>query len=582
MEAQRKRGIGRARPLILALSGLLLIVLPALAHEEYLPPAPPSAQSTGPTLATVNGVFLTLRDYQDELERMPAQELAALTVRDLLEKAIRYELLRQEAIRFGFDQDSKLVELIEQMRAAYAKDQLDKHAVERMGDLLTDTALKKYYDEHPAEFTIGERAVINHLRLKNRAAAEAVVAKLKSGADVVDVAREFSGNLDGSVETLPPLSRGELPRELQDAVLALKQGEVSHVVEAAGSFHVFKLQELSPPTLKPFDQVKGLAKDLAIKRRLGEQSEELERNALVQHLIQYRDEAIAKLMLPPPDTPGLDVALATVGDHAITVRDFAHVFVMLDRADKEAARKNPKPFIRSLILEELRRQEGLRQGFGQDTAFLQYLERRCREYLIARVARRVIVSLPPVSEAALRRYYGAHQKEFLTPEVVHLSQIVRMSRKAAEADLGELKAGADFATLARERSDEAATKARGGWLGAVTRGQLSPRLEKAAFALKTEGLSSAIEDGGAFHILKVHRYYAQTVMPFDAVKGAIEEKLTLQTNRNAVERHAAELRRTAAIKLNNDEIAKLDPPSAMREKMRREQRLAVGVPPSLQ
>jgi peptidyl-prolyl cis-trans isomerase C len=88
-----------------------------------------------------------------------------------------------------------------------------------------------------------------------------------------------------------------------------------------------------------------------------------------------------------------------------------------------------------------------------------------------------------------------------------LSQAVRdeVARRKAKAE--ELRrraaAGADFARLARENSDDAATRERGGDLGSFARNSHTRAFDDAAFALKTGGVSPVVETEFGFHVIKL-------------------------------------------------------------------------------
>lgn len=79
------------------------------------------------------------------------------------------------------------------------------------------------------------------------------------------------------------------------------------------------------------------------------------------------------------------------------------------------------------------------------------------------------------------------------------------ARKLAQAALDQVKAGVDFAKVARERSEDTATKSQGGDLQWLSRGQFwqGPELEKAALALNPGQVSGLVKAKDGYHILKV-------------------------------------------------------------------------------
>lgn len=59
---------------------------------------------------------------------------------------------------------------------------------------------------------------------------------------------------------MPPFTRGQMLQPFEDAVYALKAGEVSEVFETPIGFHLVKLEEKLPPTHLSFEEAKELIK----------------------------------------------------------------------------------------------------------------------------------------------------------------------------------------------------------------------------------------------------------------------------------------------------------------------------------
>lgn len=76
----------------------------------------------------------------------------------------------------------------------------------------------------------------------------------------------------------------------------------------------------------------------------------------------------------------------------------------------------------------------------------------------------------------------------------------------------------DFATVARESSDDPGSKANGGDMSWVSRGQTVPSFEEAAFALKPGEMSGVVETQFGFHIIKLVEIRPGAVMPYEEVK----------------------------------------------------------------
>src|SRR5262249_22691246 len=106
-----------------------------------------------------------------------------------------------------------------------------------------------------------------------------------------------------------------------------------------------------------------------------------------------------------------------------------------------------------------------------------------------------------VTDAEVAKYYAEHAADFEMPREVQISHILvripetegsagedRAKAKAAEL-IKRIKAGEDFAKLARENSEDPGSASRGGDVGWVRKGQVYPEFEQAAFALKKGEMS---------------------------------------------------------------------------------------------
>jgi len=77
------------------------------------------------------------------------------------------------------------------------------------------------------------------------------------------------------------------------------------------------------------------------------------------------------------------------------------------------------------------------------------------------------------------------------------------ARAKAEDLLKKVRAGADFATLAKENSSDPGSKEKGGDLGWFAAGQMVPEFDKVAFSMQPGQISDVVESQFGFHIIKV-------------------------------------------------------------------------------
>ena len=94
-------------------------------------------------------------------------------------------------------------------------------------------------------------------------------------------------------------------------------------------------------------------------------------------------------------------------------------------------------------------------------------------------------------ESFAENMYKAEPKRFERPDEVSVRHILIKDAEGAEAKankiLADLKAGADFAEVAKSQSQDPGSAAKGGELGYLPRGRTVPEFEEAAFALQQAG-----------------------------------------------------------------------------------------------
>ncbi|MBS0569165.1 MAG: SurA N-terminal domain-containing protein [Proteobacteria bacterium] len=139
-------------------------------------------------------------------------------------------------------------------------------------------------------------------------------------------------------------------------------------------------------------------------------------------------------------------------------------------------------------------------------------------------------------DAALKQMYDAQKSRFVSPEQREASHILIAVGKNADAAAQkaalakaesiekELKAGKDFATLAKADSDDLGSKVQGGDLGWLEKGVTDPAFEAALFSLKKGDVSDPVKSEDGYHIIWLRDVKAQAVRSFDEVKAELASK----------------------------------------------------------
>src|SRR5215467_936563 len=129
-----------------------------------------------------------------------------------------------------------------------------------------------------------------------------------------------------------------------------------------------------------------------------------------------------------------------------------------------------------------------------------------------------------LTDEALRQTYDEAVKSMGGQEEVRARHILVESEDEARAILDQLKGGADFATLAKEKSKDPGA-AEGGDLGYFTKDQMVPEFAEVAFKMYPGQLSNPVKTQFGWHIIKVEDKRTKQPPQFEAVKGQIEAYL---------------------------------------------------------
>jgi peptidyl-prolyl cis-trans isomerase SurA len=319
-------------------------------------------------VARVNNDIITLSDYQ-KAETALRSEIAhdcpnctterlstAYTERhkDLLRDLIDQQLLIQRGKDEGLSVESDVIKRLDEVRKQNNLPTLDdlEKAVEGEGlswedykaqirnSLLTQEVVrhemgsriiigsdevKKYYDEHPQEFNRPEQVVLQEIFLSTEkktpeemAAIERKIEdyrnRILKGEDFGEIAKRYSeGGTAKQGGDLGIFERGQLSKQLEEAVFILNRGGITDVIQTKTGFEVLKVVEHYQAGLQPLNKVEGEIQNKIYFQRM--------QPAMREYLAQLREESyvmvrpgytdtatvpgasIIQEVAPTPDTP---------------------------------------------------------------------------------------------------------------------------------------------------------------------------------------------------------------------------------------------------------------------------------------
>lgn len=176
--------------------------------------------------------------------------------------------------------------------------------------------------------------------------------------------------------------------------------------------------------------------------------------------------------------------------------------------------------------------------FAKNHNFYNVPESRTVQLIVADQAK--LADAIQVPDSQVQAYYDAHRDQYRTPARVHARHIllsitnkpkdeVPKIKAQAEDLLKQIKAGGNFAELAKKYSQDPGSAQKGGDLGWVSRGQMVKNFEDAVFALKDNQISDVITTEYGFHIIQVLEHQPAHLQTLDEVKPQILATLRNQS-----------------------------------------------------
>ncbi|MBI2212599.1 MAG: peptidylprolyl isomerase [Acidobacteria bacterium] len=187
------------------------------------------------------------------------------------------------------------------------------------------------------------------------------------------------------------------------------------------------------------------------------------------------------------------------------------------------------------------------------------MEARLRETLLTnKVFGRELRSRAELTDKELKARYEREKEQYRLPERAEIREIVvtipegatglvAVEKQGMADELGkQARAGSDFAKLASQFSD-AATKADGGLLGEVKKGELIAELDKAIFTANTGDVVGPITTQFGYHILKIEKRMDAELPGFEAVKEQLRKDASEETFQRDYKAYVENLRKEAYI-----------------------------------
>jgi peptidyl-prolyl cis-trans isomerase SurA len=217
-------------------------------------------------------------------------------------------------------------------------------------------------------------------------------------------------------------------------------------------------------------------------------------------------------------------------------------------------------------VEQIKKENGLTdaqltaelQRMGQSTA--SYRAELKKQILRFRVLNIAVGSKVAVSDTDVQSYYERNIKSganvqvrashiFITiPETTDNAMVLE-KEKVAKKLLSRAEAGEDFAKLARENSEDAATRQEGGDLGYFGRGMLPKPIEELVFSMRAGEVRGPVRADRGFHVIKLVDRRVKDAQPLAEVREDLRNQLRQKEMDRQTKSFLSDLRKKTLVEL---------------------------------
>jgi peptidyl-prolyl cis-trans isomerase C len=220
-----------------------------------------------------------------------------------------------------------------------------------------------------------------------------------------------------------------------------------------------------------------------------------------------------------------DLVIADIGTRTVTWGDLADAI----REMPPIASTIPFPQLYQSVLRRVIENKALaslgeRTGMDKDPAIARRMKRAPDDVLAEAFLRRSLA--PNITDKALREVYDKEVANKPGPDEVRIRLIMVDQEEEAAYVIQKLKAGGDFATLARDMSKDA-TAHNGGDLGYARRDLLAPEIGAVAFSLAPGQMTAyPLKSGDHWFVIRVEERIHKPAPSFEEAKSALADDVT--------------------------------------------------------
>lgn len=212
-----------------------------------------------------------------------------------------------------------------------------------------------------------------------------------------------------------------------------------------------------------------------------------------------------------------------------------------------------KEMLDRLILYKTLDQEAMNRGYEEEDEIQIKIKKYREQILIDQFKRKAILPAVKVGENDILESYKANQEKYKESDRVNLRMIHVLHEKEAKDVFSELKKGADFSYLAKEKSIDP-SKEKGGDIGWVPVNQLPEDTKKAIVEAKQGDMLGPFQISAGYVIIKLLGFEKGGYIPLEKVRNEIDKTIGREKFNSTLKMYIKQLRETISIEINQREL----------------------------
>jgi foldase protein PrsA len=163
--------------------------------------------------------------------------------------------------------------------------------------------------------------------------------------------------------------------------------------------------------------------------------------------------------------------------------------------------------------------------------------------LSSKIQQHVVKAKGTPTEAQIAKYYNENKSRFGTPEKRNLRIVLTKTEAQAASAKKEVESGKSFASVAKKVSIDPTSKAKGGLLSGVTKGQEEKALDEAVFKAKKGVLSGPVKTPFGYYVFEVLSATTGSQQSLAQAKSSIKQQLTATQQQTALSKFVKEFKK---------------------------------------